>query len=410
MSATARNYYNVIFIGETQVGKSTLFERIMGQKPSFGIDSIIQRFPVGNDQQVAMRVTDISGEDRFDDINGGLSAIGYKNADTAVLTFDLSNPASFKKLEFYIQKARRFSNNPDLNFVLVGTKSDLPPTVTLAHIEAFKAQHKIQDYFVTSTHKAKGLEELKQGVQGLAPMRTQNPRPPTFEEGKSAIERKSQAADKKLRDHVAALEQAERETEQEEGTRQHTSLKQDAQTDMEDGPIVSPSPVSLNSPQRHRLSSTDSSAEGDSPVRAQPKEQGPFLKVPLDYPPVDLKKQRLIKLLEAYMTRIEIIIGNSNSYAKGLTFALQAANRKANYLLAVDLRDKLQNTEQPASIAQLFSKKALHESRESIRADETKFTEAEKSHWFGHSIRSRELNAIIEEAQAMKDMGAVPEF
>jgi Ras-related protein Rab-1A len=118
--------YEVMLIGDSQVGKSTLVERDQvfvesSYFPTQGVDFVVKHVEIDK-QKVRLNIWDTPGDERFQYL---LKAYNDR-AEALVLCFDVSNRSSFENLETWIERFPR-RNRP---MFLVGTKADLLRTVS----------------------------------------------------------------------------------------------------------------------------------------------------------------------------------------------------------------------------------------------------------------------------------------
>ena len=119
----------IIILGAQGVGKTSLMERFVAAKFSsqykatIGADFSTKDVTVG-DELVTLQIWDTAGQERYQ----SLGTAFYRGADACVLVYDVSEAASFQKLETwrntFIQSAD-IKDARDFPFVVLGNKSDL---------------------------------------------------------------------------------------------------------------------------------------------------------------------------------------------------------------------------------------------------------------------------------------------
>ena len=97
----------------------------------------------------------------------------YRNSESCVLVFDLTNHESFKNIETWRNVFLSALNPPDAStypFILVGNKSDMKDDIKVNNdeIEAYCKEHNNIPYFATSAKEDIGLEETFGKVADLA--------------------------------------------------------------------------------------------------------------------------------------------------------------------------------------------------------------------------------------------------
>ena len=123
--------YTIIFLGDSQVGKTSTFlqytDNIYSDSglTTIGIESKIRKitFKDKNDIEHSfdVKIVDTSGQERFRTITSNY----YKNADGVILMFDVTNKESFEHISNWCKEIKEKSKN-DIEILIVGNKIDLP--------------------------------------------------------------------------------------------------------------------------------------------------------------------------------------------------------------------------------------------------------------------------------------------
>lgn len=97
----------------------------------------------------------------------------YRNSETCVLVFDLTNQKSFENVEGWRTEFLKQLNPPDAEsypFVLVGNKNDMKEDIKVqdADIENYCKEHGNMPYFSASAKDNSNLEEAFAQVADLA--------------------------------------------------------------------------------------------------------------------------------------------------------------------------------------------------------------------------------------------------
>ncbi|OLS27641.1 MAG: Transforming protein p29 precursor [Candidatus Heimdallarchaeota archaeon LC_2] len=121
-------YYKLILIGDGAVGKTSLRSRFFGEgfnssyMMTIGADFAVKRTTLDEEEYI-LHFWDLAGQPRFKEVREAY----YKNADAAILVFDLSRPDTFEQLPQWItemvENIKKDIN--DIPMVLVGNKVDL---------------------------------------------------------------------------------------------------------------------------------------------------------------------------------------------------------------------------------------------------------------------------------------------
>ena len=97
----------------------------------------------------------------------------YRNSETCILVFDLSNADSFKTIENWRTEFLEQLNPPDAStypFILLGNKSDLKDKIQISQeeIDNYCQEHNNMPFFMTSAKDNINLEEAFNKVIDLA--------------------------------------------------------------------------------------------------------------------------------------------------------------------------------------------------------------------------------------------------
>ena len=153
--------YKILFLGETQVGKTSLIVRYSdndfqeGGLPTLGVD-LKYKYIERDKKNIRLDLWDTAGQERFRSITKSY----YDRADGIVFVFDLGNPKSFKTLKIWIEDTKK-NVKPNIEFVLAANKSDLidKREVRKEEIEKFSSQYDIP-FFETSAKTGDGIDEM----------------------------------------------------------------------------------------------------------------------------------------------------------------------------------------------------------------------------------------------------------
>ena len=122
----------VIVLGCSGVGKTSLMERYVAArfqqqyKATIGADFSTKDVQVGSDL-VTLQIWDTAGQERFQ----SLGVAFYRGADACVLVYDVSDQASFTKIEQWRDEFIRSADIKDVKdfpFLLLGNKADVDPS------------------------------------------------------------------------------------------------------------------------------------------------------------------------------------------------------------------------------------------------------------------------------------------
>ncbi|KAH0796024.1 ras family protein [Histomonas meleagridis] len=165
----------VVLCGSSSVGKTTILQRILNKE----IDNIPSTLGVGfatiyytyNETKVGLNLWDTAGQEAF----RSLVNIYFRDAEIAVLVFDLSNMNSFRAIRGWIDDVQENCGKESPSFILCGNKSD-------RRNERKVQQHDIDElakafkmhYFEVSAYENTGINDLLQKIASLSLQRTSN--------------------------------------------------------------------------------------------------------------------------------------------------------------------------------------------------------------------------------------------
>ncbi|QPG73705.1 Vacuolar protein sorting-associated protein 21 [Brettanomyces nanus] len=127
MSTPANNQISVklVLLGEAAVGKSSLVLRFVSndfeenKEPTIGAAFLTQRCTIG-DKNIKFEIWDTAGQERF----ANLTPLYYRNAQAALVVYDITKPASFIKARHWVKELHEQAAK-NIIIALVGNKYDL---------------------------------------------------------------------------------------------------------------------------------------------------------------------------------------------------------------------------------------------------------------------------------------------
>ena len=163
----------VLILGEGGVGKTTLLYRYVNKvfkdstKMTIGSDFFVKKIKTTDDKhenRLTLLLWDFAGQVRFRFILKDYT----RGAEGILLVFELVRLSTLHKLNDWIEilKEGGVWQNPDVKFILVGTKKDLtdggnnPRTIPSETIDQFRKDFGIDEYHETSSLSGLGIEDL----------------------------------------------------------------------------------------------------------------------------------------------------------------------------------------------------------------------------------------------------------
>ncbi|KAJ3278078.1 Ras- protein Rab-5B, partial [Rhizoclosmatium sp. JEL0117] len=126
----------LVLLGEAAVGKSSLVLRFVNnefhenKEPTIGAAFLTQKCRL-EDKIIKFEIWDTAGQERF----ASLAPMYYRNAQAAVVAYDITKQASLEKAKSWVKELQRQAN-PNIIIALVGNKLDLESERTVPTEEA----------------------------------------------------------------------------------------------------------------------------------------------------------------------------------------------------------------------------------------------------------------------------------
>eukprot|EP00938_MAST-03A_sp_MAST-3A-sp1_P005387 g5387.t1 len=154
-----RKKFKVVLLGEGRVGKSSIVVRYVRGNYDDKMQSTIQasfltkRINIG--EPVTLNIWDTAGQERFH----ALGPIYYRDADGALLVYDITFQASFTRVKHWVTELKKM--NRSIPIAIAANKSDLEKsrTVDRGAAEAY-AQSIGAVHIHTSAKLNKGLDQV----------------------------------------------------------------------------------------------------------------------------------------------------------------------------------------------------------------------------------------------------------
>ena len=154
----------IVLLGDVNVGKTSIASRYC--KNSFNEHHINtiggayqqQKVVLNNGSMVKLHIWDTSGQERF----RAMTNLYYRDAQVAILTYDITNESSFASIDFWIEELKFKVENENMILCLVGNKSDVTQDerkVSTAKAKNF-AQENNMIFYETSAKTGDGIKDL----------------------------------------------------------------------------------------------------------------------------------------------------------------------------------------------------------------------------------------------------------
>ena len=151
-------------MGDVSVGKTSIASRYC--KNSFNEHHINtiggayqqQKVVLNNGAMIKLHIWDTSGQERF----RAMTNLYYRDAQVAILTYDIKNEASFTSIEFWIQELKYKVENENMILCLVGNKCDVSQDER--KVSTIKGKNFAQEnnmiFYETSAKTGEGVKDL----------------------------------------------------------------------------------------------------------------------------------------------------------------------------------------------------------------------------------------------------------
>lgn len=153
--------FKVVILGEGRVGKTSILLRYTrGEYDEKQISTLqasyLDKKLMVSGVSVHLSIWDTAGQERFH----ALGPIYYRDADAALLVYDITDKESFNKVRKWVKELRKIVGT-DIMIVIAGNKIDLVKQITIPEEEA-KAYAETVDasHFYTSAKSNRGLDEV----------------------------------------------------------------------------------------------------------------------------------------------------------------------------------------------------------------------------------------------------------
>lgn len=155
----------LVLLGEAAVGKSSLVLRFVSnefqenKEPTIGAAFLTQKCTVG-DRTIKYEIWDTAGQERF----ASLAPMYYRNAQAAVVVYDITKPSSFIRARHWIKELK--DQSPEgIVIALVGNKLDLEDE---RKVEASEVEEEARSqglmFFQTSAKTGEGVLDVFEGI------------------------------------------------------------------------------------------------------------------------------------------------------------------------------------------------------------------------------------------------------
>ncbi|KDO23524.1 hypothetical protein SPRG_11446 [Saprolegnia parasitica CBS 223.65] len=157
----ATKRYKVVLLGEGRVGKTSILLRYIRneyddrQVSTLQASYLDKKLSVEN-QNVQLSLWDTAGQERFH----ALGPIYYRDADGALLVYDITDDESFKKVKTWVKELRRIVGD-EIDIAIAGNKIDLKRNIKVTEADAVAYAKSVgASHFYTSAKLNRGLDDV----------------------------------------------------------------------------------------------------------------------------------------------------------------------------------------------------------------------------------------------------------
>ena len=152
----------ICLLGDVAVGKTSIASRFCKNSFSETYVNTIggayqqQTILLDNGAKIKFHVWDTTGDERFK----SMTNLYYRDAQVAILTYDVTKMDTFQGLEYWIKVLSEKVNKDNMLLFLAGNKSDMPNKVVATSMAKEYAEKNNMYFFETSAKTGAGVKEL----------------------------------------------------------------------------------------------------------------------------------------------------------------------------------------------------------------------------------------------------------
>ena len=154
--------FKLIFIGDTNVGKTAITDRLMNNRylgrydNTIGVDFACVNTVINNRDRIKTHIWDTAGQERY----RSLAPMYYRGAMSAIVVFDITQRSSFDGAKNWVREIKTKGHKHCI-IALVGNKTDLvnERVVDVKQIYPYVESEDLL-YFETSAKTGKNVERM----------------------------------------------------------------------------------------------------------------------------------------------------------------------------------------------------------------------------------------------------------
>lgn len=171
--------FKLVLLGESAVGKSSLVLRFVKdqfddyRESTIGAAFLTQTVTLDDNTTVKFEIWDTAGQERYK----SLAPMYYRNANCAVVVYDITQTASLEKARSWVRELQRQAD-PSIVIALCGNKTDLNARRQVSQEEAKKyADEEGLMWGETSAKTGEGVSDIFNAIARKLPLSTPQSRP-----------------------------------------------------------------------------------------------------------------------------------------------------------------------------------------------------------------------------------------
>ncbi|KAF9444607.1 GTP-binding protein RAB5 [Macrolepiota fuliginosa MF-IS2] len=164
--------FKLVLLGESAVGKSSLVLRFVKdqfddyRESTIGAAFLTQTVTLDDQTTVKFEIWDTAGQERYK----SLAPMYYRNANCAVVVYDITQSSSLEKARTWIRELQRQAD-PNIVIALCGNKTDLAARRQVSQEEAKKyAEEEGLMWAETSAKTGEGVTEVFTAIAKKLPL------------------------------------------------------------------------------------------------------------------------------------------------------------------------------------------------------------------------------------------------
>jgi len=164
--------FKLVLLGESAVGKSSLVLRFVKdqfddyRESTIGAAFLTQTVQLDDETTIKFEIWDTAGQERYK----SLAPMYYRNANCAVVVYDITQTASLEKAKTWIRELQRQAD-PSIIIALCGNKLDLESRRQVTREEAQKyAEEEGLMWGETSAKSGDGVQEIFNNIAKKLPL------------------------------------------------------------------------------------------------------------------------------------------------------------------------------------------------------------------------------------------------